>query len=133
MKSYTDLEQSRRLAEILPRETSDQTWQRVAIAGANLDVPEEKQYRHNGDMPFYFYSGVGVPCWSLAALLNYLKEIDMFPEIEADEHNVKMSVNYYNEDEARPLAPIHNIIVKAESFIEACYELIIKFKELKLI
>lgn len=57
----------------------------------------------------------------------------MFPEIEADEHNVKMSVNYYNEDEARPLAPIHNITVKTESFIEACYEIVIKLKNMNLL
>lgn len=133
MKSYTDLNQSRKLAEILPMDSADQTWERIVIAGANLDVSDGLQYRHNGDMPFQIYNGIGIPCWSLAALLNYLKEIDMFPEIEADEHNVKMSVNYYNEDEARPLAPIHNIIVKAESFIEACYELIIKLKELKIL
>ena len=60
MKQYTDIEQSRTLAEILPKETADQTWQRVAIAGANLGVPEEIQYRHNGNMPFQIYSGIGV-------------------------------------------------------------------------
>ena len=74
MKSYTDLSQSKKLAEILPLESADQTWERIAIAGANLDVPEELQYRHNGDMPFKHYSGIGVPCWSLAALLDVLPD-----------------------------------------------------------
>lgn len=72
MKSYTDLTQSRTLAKILPHDTADQTWERIVIAGANLDVPEEKQYRHNGNMPFQIYSGIGIPCWSLAALLDAL-------------------------------------------------------------
>ncbi len=133
MKSYTDIEQSRKLAEFLPIESADQTWARIAIAGANLDVSEVLQYRHNGDMPFKYYSGIGTPCWSLAALLNYLREIDFFPNIEADEHSVTMNINYYNEEEARPLAPIHNIKVKAESFIDACYEMIIKLHELNLL
>ena len=84
-------------------------------------------------MPFKYYSGIGTPCWSLAALLNYLREIDFFPNIEADEHSVTMNINYYNEEEARPLAPIHNIKVKAESFIDACYEMIIKLHELNLL
>ena len=74
IKSFTSLEQSRKLAKILPLESADQTWARIAIAGANLDVPEELQYRHNGDMPFQYYSGIGIPCWSLAALLGVLPE-----------------------------------------------------------
>jgi hypothetical protein len=45
MKSYTDLEQSRKLADILPLESADQTWARIAIAGANLDVPEGKEMK----------------------------------------------------------------------------------------
>lgn len=72
MKSYTDLEMSKKLAEILPLESADQTWAIIAIVGANLDVPEEQQYRHNGDMPFQYYSGIGIPCWSLATLLHLL-------------------------------------------------------------
>ena len=72
IKSYTDISQSRKLSEILSLESADQTWARIAIAGANLDVPEELQYRHNGDMPFQYYSGIGTPCWSLAALLGVL-------------------------------------------------------------
>ena len=72
MKGYTDLEQSRKLAEFLPIESADQTWARIAIAGANLNVPEELQYRHNGDMPFQYYSGIGIPCWSLSVLLGLM-------------------------------------------------------------
>lgn len=74
-----------------------------------------------------------IPAWSLASLLNYLREIDFFPEIEANEHGVTMSINYYDEKEVRPLAPVHNIKVKTESFIDACYEMIIKLNELKLL
>lgn len=62
-------------------------------------------------------------------MLNYLREIDFFPEIEADEHSVTMSINYYDEEEARLLAPVHNIKAKAEGFIDACYELIVKYHE----
>ena len=83
MKSFTDLEQSKRLANMLPLKSADQTWERIAIAGVNLDVPEELQYRHNGDMPFKYYSGIGLPCWSLAALLSIYpmivgRDMDMY-------------------------------------------------------
>lgn len=71
-KSYTDIDQSRKLAEILPIESADQIWERIAIVGANLDVPEEMQYRHNGDISFVLSSRDGVPCWSLVALFNIL-------------------------------------------------------------
>lgn len=73
MKSYTDLEQSKKLVEILPIESADQTWERVAIAGANLHVPEEMQYKHSGDVPFIQSNKIGVPCWSLAALLELIR------------------------------------------------------------
>lgn len=67
-----------------------------------------------------------IPCWSLAALLNYLREVDYFPEIDVDEFEVTMLINW-------PLAPVHNIKIKAESFIDACYEMIITLNELKLL
>ena len=83
--NYTSIEQSKKLAEILPLESADQTWARIAIAGANLGVPEEMQYRHNGDMPFQYYSGIGIPCWSLAALLSVLPRVDIEKEICSDD------------------------------------------------
>lgn len=76
---------------------------------------------------------VNLPCWSLAALLNYLREIDFFPEIEADEHSVKMHINYYDEIEGKTLTPVQTVTVEAESFIDACYEIIIKLDELEVI
>ena len=72
MKAYTDILQSKKLAKILPHNTADGTWKRVAIAGCNLDVPEEQQYLHDGDTQFVFYSGIGIPSWSLAALLDVI-------------------------------------------------------------
>lgn len=117
MKQYTDIEQSRTLAEILPKETADQTWQRVAIAGANLGVPEEIQYRHNGDMPFQIYSGIGVPCWSLSALL------DIYPMIVG--RDMDMYCCWQNK---KNLHSRHY-----DNPIDACYEMILKLHELNLL
>ena len=121
LKSYTDIEQSKELAKILPIESADM---RYSPLGNNM---------HPWIWTDTFIEKDAVPCWSLAALLNYLREIDYFPEINADEFEVTMQINYYNEDEARPLAPVHNIKIKAESFIDACYEIIITLNELKLL
>ena len=73
MKSYTDLEQSKKLAEILPVESADMSYQ---------------AYREEGGIPDYqatlcphrFASWIGIPCWSLAALLNILD----YPQLSKD-------------------------------------------------
>ena len=70
-----------------------------------------------------------IPAWSLSALFNYLREIDFFPEIDADELTVTMSINYVNDYEAKRLTPLQTITVKAENFIDACYELILKLHD----
>ena len=126
MKAYTDIEQSKKLAEILPLESADMIW-----VLANPDLPMIRAIAYEDSEKSKYYEIL--PAWSLAALLNYLREIDFFPEIEADEHGVTMSINYYDEEEARLLAPVHNIKVKTESFIDACVEMIIKLHEQKLL
>ena len=122
MKSYTDLEQSKKLAEILPIESSDMYW--------NLLLKDKYARVNNIGHCLGRYC---VYAWSLAALLNYLREIDFFPNIEVDEHSITMSISYYNEEEARPLAPVHNVIVEADTFVDACYELILKLNKLNML
>lgn len=119
MKAFTDIEQSRQLAEILPIESADMCYA----------LPYEE-----GDKPLLEQGGFGsTPCWSLDALLNYLREIDSFPEIDADEFGVTMNITYFYhdvEDECR-LVPMDSINVKEESFIDACVEMILKLNEQK--
>lgn len=121
MKSYTDLKQSRTLAKILSHDTADQTWQRIAIAGANLGVPEEGQYRHNGDMPFQIYSGIGIPCWSLSALLGVIPDV---------------SLNSFKDGNWNAAIMQQNgkmLYVDKDNPVDACVELIIKLHEQKLL
>lgn len=73
-ENYTSLNQASKLSEFLDIRTSDATYERIAIAGAALGVPEEMQYKLNTNMPFWLYSGIGVPAWSLTALLEILPE-----------------------------------------------------------
>lgn len=129
MKSYTNIEQSKILAEILPIESADIHYLTYSMYEEYCD---EIVYTANLGKPG-MYDKCCIPCWSLAALFNYLREVDYFPEINADEFEVTMSINYYNEDEARSLAPTHNIKVKAESFIDACYVMIFTLNEQKLL
>jgi hypothetical protein len=134
MKGYTDLEQSKKLAEILPIESADQTWERIAIAGANLAVPDELQYKHNGDMPFSYYSGIGVPCWSLAALFDVIPQ-----EIFDGEYVINITegidnrwVLTYDHYENRNHS-YYGLSTGADNLIDACYEMIIKLHEQKML
>lgn len=122
MKAYTDISQSKKLAEILPNKGADQTWERVAIAGANLDAPEELQYIHNGDMPFQFYSGIGIPCWSLAALLGVLP----YPSIHKTFSGWRC--DSYNKE-----ATSYILGKSSDNPVDACYEMILKLKNLNLL
>ena len=141
MKSYTDLEQSQKLAKILPIESAD-VWWAERYGGK---VTHDGQYIVNEE-PIYYISYIkpseinysqdtvkDIPCWSLAALFNYLCEIDFFPEIDADKSGVTMNINYYDGEDESLLVPIHNIKVKAESFIDACVEMIFTLKEKDLL
>jgi len=136
IKSFTSLEQSKKLAEILPLESADQTWARIAIAGANLDVPEEMQYRHNGDMPFQYYSSIGIPCWSLAALLSVLPNNENIStnlskggyRISTLEYTNSWFVDYEDETNSS-----NNCVTSSDNPIDACYEMIIRLHELNLL
>lgn len=134
IKSYTDIEQSRKLAEILPLESADQTWVRVVIAGVNLDVTEEMQYRHNGDIPFKFYSGIGIPCWSLAALLEELP----YELCDDDGNSVYLEINkdddMYQLVYEDPYGNFESIETDMyEHFVDACYEMILKLHEQEML
>lgn len=130
MKSYTDLEQSKKLVEILPKESADQTWERIAIAGANLGIPEEMEYWHNGNTPYILNSKIGIPCWSLAALLQIM------PHCIDDTYDLvlgKLSDNkgwYVMYDDIDHFVFLY--IAKSD-LIDACVEMIIKLHEEKLL
>jgi hypothetical protein len=123
MKSYTDIEQSKKLAEILPIESADYHY--IAQGEESYIYP----YSLSSDAIEQYKNIKYIPCWSLAALLNYLREIGFFPNIEVDEHDVKMNISYYDEEEGKLLNSVHDIRVKAGTFVDACYEIIIELKE----
>ena len=80
MKTYTDLEQSKKLAEILPLESADMHYNNVSVRGVNYvdDYMAELMDYNTATKVLSKYSinplfGV-VPCWSLAALLDILPD-----------------------------------------------------------
>lgn len=65
MKAYTDLEQSKKLAEILPIESADMF---LALNGTQ---PVMSKYIDDG---FVTVDNTAIPCWSLAALLEQFED-----------------------------------------------------------
>ena len=128
IKSYTDLEQSKKLAEILPLESADMFWQyqtdRWLGEPYYKEFPQFKHATYKRD----------IPCWSLAALLeqfnyelcdddgnsSYLqmnKEDDVYQLVYTDPHGDFESIE----------------TDRYEHFVDACYELILKLHELNLL
>ena len=97
MKSYTDLEQSKKLAEILPLESADMTWCNNSIKGINYtDKFSANLYTVKEMKDVFDEALVGwdkywelVPCWSLSALL------DVLPKYELNNfgNTIKLDVN----------------------------------------
>ena len=119
MKAYTDIEQSKKLAEILPLESADMFWYRDAVTKENnprimslSKVPKNKSM---------YYS----PCWSLAALFSVIPEgiIENYYTPNIQKENGKYSIAYGDEE----------LLCEADNPIDACYGMIIKLHEQKLL
>lgn len=100
MKAYTDIEQSKTLAKILPIESADMCFY------YKDDIPQLVPFlKHNNR----FY----IPCWSLAALLS------VYPMVVGRDMDMyccwQNSKNLHSRHYDNP--------------IDACYEMIIKLKE----
>ena len=129
-KSYTDIEQSKKLAEILPIESADMFYN---------EEPEDETYPKDivdTEYPMVlrkeqkrFLEEYGIPCWSLAALLAILPEINGVPlKIEKVKAEDGYDGYYYHiEYESIVLIPY------SKNPVDACYEMIIKLKELNLL
>lgn len=119
MKSYTDLEQSKKLAEILPLESADMCY----------PLPCEE-----GDKPLLEEGGFGsTPCWTLSALLGILPyhlivcniryAFSMYKGLNKNGETYMISYNNYNSD-----------LCLYETFyynnpIDAAFEMVVWLKE----
>ena len=119
MKSYTDLEQSKKLAEILPLESADMYWW---SSGKRYYI----EAMDDGD----FNEREGhVRAWSLAALLDILNKTAYFMDEDA-------SVNLSSYKTIEWDLGIDNSdleLVTESNPVDACYEMILKLHELKML
>lgn len=114
IKSYTDLEQSKKLAEILPLESADMVWANDVDV---IVVPYDMVTRENVLHDF-------VPCWSLAALehLIWNTSVDAVscPHIYKERLTNEYYILYGNCETNT-----------YSSIVDACMAMILKLHELK--
>ena len=119
IKSYTDLEQSKKLTKILPRESADMGWYYTSNPNAARNQMWVGTKAENAD----------IPCWSLASLLNVIpKHIDEFNVLRIDISTNDFAMWY---DEIG--FGVNNDLpdIEKESAVDACYEFILQLHELK--
>lgn len=123
MKSYTDIEQSKKLTEILPIDSADMWWSKnfiyynpTAAIGISAEYSNVYTYKFGED---------DIPCWSLAALLSVFS----LPRLMLDEQEDGERgwlVSHYTDDYR------YDSYYRDEP-IDACYDLILKLHEQKLL
>lgn len=129
MKAFTDIEQSKKLAEFLSHESADMWWAeryagQVMVNGQYI-VEEKPVYYPSLTKPSnvnYSQDTVkDIPCWSLAALLEALPKVEFHPTLKRVNYR-----EYYISYNSELFTKIH------DNPIDACYEMIIKLHELKI-
>lgn len=129
MKSFTDIEQSKKLAEILPLDSADMWWSYFYDVVSDYGEYDKEPMLHKP----VCNPAEAIPCWSLAAL------IDIFP-CNKESPIVNLTRGGWNpsftrrwfatwEDEDK------NVLYSADGInsVDAVVELILKLHEQKLL
>ena len=131
MKSYTNLEQSKKLAEILPIESADMCFNtfntRKSMPPLMTPYSRFNEFFDMEPTPAFL-----IPCWSLAALLEIIpKYIEDLNRLRIDIDNVDFSIWYDDLNGYGVNDKLPDITLKEP--VDACYEMIIQLNELNLL
>ena len=127
MKSFTDIPQSEKLAEILPIKSADMMYKQILPKSDRINhVPEignplkSLEWYNKGNT----YAGQKalsieeycIPCWSLAALLSVIPEV---------------SLNTFKDGKWNAMVQRGDKMIyeDKDNPVDACYEMIFKLKE----
>jgi hypothetical protein len=135
IKSYTDLEQSKRLSNILALESADMYYTPSLIKGHTNYFPHlKRKFTIDWDIE------QAIPCWSLAALLSVLppylyeweKGIDfnLYPSVAKKRW---WCAGYISQDLSPKNKDKFTLITHADNPVDACYKMILKLNELKML
>ena len=126
IKSYTDILQSSKLAEILPLESADMHYNNASIKGINyVDEYRAELMDYNTAQKVlskYLINpmfGI-IPCWSLSALLGVLPDYTL-------QTNTDGTVFVVCESKKPMISDAY------DNPVDACYTLILKLHELNLL
>ena len=146
MKSYTDLEQSKKLAEILPIESADHHYVRKVtdFMGKSVDgkwsTPKYgcPNSEHANYMVQNFTSYEVIPCWSLAALFEGVLPLEAEIHKQTDGHKIYYYVEIYTKEIYMKLNRMNKAEIclstqRHENLIDACVEMILTLKEKDLL
>lgn len=130
MKAFTDIYQSRKLAEILPLESADM----IYVHTTDLEGDEHYDIDFRNNQPLFEDD---VCAWSLAALLSILPfhlitnnqryAFNMHKGLDKDGETYMFRYNVFNTDVCLYSTDYYN------NPVDACYEMIIKLHEQKLL
>ena len=139
MKAFTDIEQSKKLAEILPIESADMHYIRRTHDFMGNPVDRKWSYpeygnpnsKHAGYIVQNFESYEKIPCWSLAALINALPISIKFKDDEYYLRFMKEYVEYANDEISLTGRYLHT--TGNDNLVDACVEMIEKLHELNFL
>lgn len=132
MRGYTTVEQSKKLADILPIDTADCCYIKYCTS-------DNMEWRYDGqppivlgEIPITEITAEHIPCWSLAALLQIMpKYIEGLNRLRIDIDDVDFSIWYDDMEGYGVNDKLPDITLKEP--IDACYEMILKLKEMNLL
>ena len=128
IKSYPDINQCKKLKEILPLESADMYYFTII---RDYPYSQGKIKTIAKIMDGSFSSNYDIPCWSLVALLNVIpKHIKDYNVLRIDISDNSFAI-WYDEIGYGVNNDLPNITM--ESAVDACYEMIIKLNELKML
>lgn len=130
MKSYTDIEQSKRLAEILPLESADMEYLSIKQTGSFVGTVPFVKDDSEVENSAYSHTYNRIACWSLAALLDVLSEkshsIDEDGAVDLSSYkNIEWNCGLINTADLEASTSLNPV--------DACVEVIIKLHELNLL
>ena len=128
IKSYTDIERSKVLAEILPLDSADYFY-KYCIGHYNSIYYRLETYPYNKGAN----KNHDIPCWSLSALLNVLPKIyypvkDHKTDLILGKPKDKWCVLYWDTTGMQ-----HGEETLGDNPVDACVDMIVKLKEKNMI
>ena len=139
IKSFTDLSQSRKLAEILPLESADGFWEyhdKWCSEGDEWegyeDYPRAEPYlEYTRKENEWKEDKSDIPCWSLASLLGVIpKRIKYYNVLTIDISENEFAIRY---DEIAYRVNNDLPDITKDNPVDACVEMVIRLHELNLL